>query len=66
MSIVIGGAVSYDYLMKVEGLFQEVILPHQLSQLTVNLVSSDVQRSFGGSAGNVACIRSAYLKCNRL
>ena len=54
MSIVIGGAVSYDYLMKVEGLFQEVILPHQLSQLTVNLVSSDVQRSFGGSAGNVA------------
>ncbi|MFZ4827123.1 MAG: PfkB family carbohydrate kinase [Phototrophicaceae bacterium] len=54
MSIVIGGSLSYDYLMKVEGLFQEVILPHQLSQLTVNLVSSDVQRSFGGSAGNVA------------
>ena len=54
MSIAIGGSVAYDYLMKVEGLFDEVILPNQLSQLTVNLVAPSVQKSFGGSAANVA------------
>jgi adenosine kinase len=54
MAVVICGSLAFDTIMHFEGRFKEQILPEQLHILNVSFLVPQLQRDYGGCAGNVA------------
>ena len=54
MKTYISGSIAYDYIMMVQGAFDESIMPDNLHNLSVGFLLKDKQRHFGGTAGNIA------------
>ncbi len=54
MAVLICGSLAFDTIMHFEGRFKEQILPEQLHILNVSFLVPQLQRDFGGCAGNVA------------
>jgi adenosine kinase len=54
MAVLICGSLAFDTIMHFEGRFKEQILPEQLHILNVSFLVPQLQREFGGCAGNVA------------
>lgn len=54
MKIVVTGSIAYDYIMKVNDQFSNYILPDQIDKLNVSFVVSEMKKSIGGVATNVA------------
>ncbi|NDC60999.1 MAG: carbohydrate kinase family protein [Betaproteobacteria bacterium] len=54
MAVLICGSLAFDTIMHFEGRFREHILPEQLHILNVSFLVPQLQRDFGGCAGNVA------------
>ncbi len=52
--IVVTWSIAYDYLMRVDNEFQNIILPEQLSTLNVWFLATDMEKSLGGTATNIA------------
>jgi adenosine kinase len=54
MAVLICGSLAFDTIMHFEGRFKEQILPEQLHILNVSFLVPQLQRDYGGCAGNVA------------
>jgi adenosine kinase len=54
MAALICGSLAFDTIMRFEGRFAEQILPDQLHILNVSFLVPQLQRDFGGCAGNIA------------
>ena len=54
MAVLIFGSLAFDTIMHFEGRFKEQILPEQLHILNVSFLVPQLQRDYGGCAGNVA------------
>ena len=54
MAVMICGSLAFDTIMHFEGRFKEQILPEQLHILNVSFLVPQLQRDYGGCAGNVA------------
>ena len=54
MAVLICGSLAFDTIMHFEGRFKEQILPEQLHILNVSFLVPQLQREYGGCAGNVA------------
>ena len=52
--ILVTGSLAYDYVMKIDDEFRNIILPDQLDKLNIGLVATDMQKSLGGTAANIA------------
>lgn len=52
--ILVSGSVAYDYIMKFNGKFSDHILPAQLDNLNVGFTISELQKSSGWAAHNIA------------
>jgi adenosine kinase len=52
--VLICGSLAFDTIMHFEGRFKEQILPEQLHILNVSFLVPQLQRDYGGCAGNVA------------
>lgn len=52
--IVVTWSIAYDSLMTVDNEFQNIILPEQLSNLNVWFLATDMKKSLGGTATNIA------------
>ena len=53
-NILVTGSLAYDYVMKIDDEFKNFILPDQLDKLNIGLVATDMQKSLGGTAANIA------------
>ncbi len=53
MSVVVTGSVAVDYLMRFEGRFAELIVPEQLSRLSLSFLVEDLNVRRGGVAANI-------------
>ena len=54
MPALIFGSIAFDTVMRFEGRFSDQILPDQLHILNVSFLVPQLQREFGGCAGNMA------------
>ncbi len=54
MSILISGSLAYDYIMNFPDSFKNHIMPEQIHILNVCFVVDKLERSWGGTAGNIA------------
>src|SRR4030067_1277174 len=54
MNIVLTGSISFDYLMRFPGYFQEHILPDRLDCLSLSFLVESMVRQRGGIAPNIA------------
>lgn len=54
MNILISGSLAYDYIMDFPDSFKNHILQDQLHILNVCFVVDELQKNFGGTAGNIA------------
>lgn len=54
MSVLICGSFAYDNLMLFKDKFSNYILPDKLDALNICFMTPDMQREFGGCAGNIA------------
>lgn len=54
MSILVSGSLAYDYIMNFPDSFKNHILPDQIHILNVCFVVDKLERSWGGTAGNIA------------
>ncbi len=54
MPTLICGSIAYDNIMVFEGRFKEHILPDQIHILNVAFLVPQLQRNYGGCAGNIA------------
>lgn len=54
MSILISGSLAYDYILDVPDRFADHLLPDQLHILSVCFGVQRLERSWGGTAGNIA------------
>lgn len=54
MSIIVSGSLVYDYIMDFPDSFKNHILPEQIHILNVCFVVDRLERSWGGTAGNIA------------
>jgi len=53
MKILISGSLAYDYIMDFPDTFKNHILPDQLHILSVCFVVKELQKNYGGTAGNI-------------
>jgi adenosine kinase len=53
-SILVTGSIAYDYVMRIDDEFKNIILPDQLDKLNIGLVATDMQKSLGGTAANIS------------
>ncbi|MSU74975.1 MAG: carbohydrate kinase family protein [Candidatus Magasanikbacteria bacterium] len=53
MSILVSGSLAYDYIMNFPDSFKNHIMPEQLHILNVCFVVDKLERSWGGTAGNI-------------
>ncbi|NNC23405.1 carbohydrate kinase family protein [Salinisphaera sp. USBA-960] len=54
MSALICGSIAFDTLMSFEGRFADEILPDHVHRLNVSFLVPNLDRQFGGCAGNIA------------
>ncbi len=54
MSILVSGSLAYDYILDVPDQFADHLLPDQLHILSVCFAVKRLERSWGGTAGNIA------------
>ena len=54
MSVLISGSLAYDMIFRYPGRFSEVLRCKDAETLNLTFEAADVQRSFGGCAGNIA------------
>ena len=54
MSILVSGSLAYDYIMNFPDSFKNHIMPDQLHILNVSFMVERLERSCGGTAGNIA------------
>jgi adenosine kinase len=54
MSILVSGSLAYDYILDVPDRFADHLLPDQLHVLSVCFGVERLERSWGGTAGNIA------------
>ncbi|MDE2219473.1 MAG: carbohydrate kinase family protein [Gammaproteobacteria bacterium] len=54
MTALICGSLAFDNVMTFQGRFRDHILPDQIHILNVSFLVPDMQRAFGGCAGNIA------------
>ena len=54
MTALICGSLAFDNVMTFQGRFREQILPDQIHILNVSFLVPELQRDFGGCAGNIA------------
>jgi len=54
MPILISGALAYDHIMDFPGRFKDHIMPENIHILNVSFGVEKLQRSWGGTAGNIA------------
>ena len=54
MTALICGSLAFDNVMTFQGRFREHILPDQIHILNVSFLVPDMQRDYGGCAGNIA------------
>lgn len=54
MAIIVSGSLAYDYIMDFPDRFKNHILPNQIHILNVSFVVEKLQKSWGGTAGNIA------------
>lgn len=54
MSVFVAGSLAYDYIMDFPDSFKNHILPEQLHILSVSFIVNRLQKSLGGTAGNIA------------
>ncbi len=54
MSILVSGSVAIDHIMVFHGRFKDIILPDKIHMLNVAFHVPKLQRSFGGTAANIA------------
>lgn len=54
MSILVSGSLAYDYIMDFPDSFKNHILPDQLHILNVCFMIDKLEKSWGGTAGNIA------------
>jgi adenosine kinase len=54
MSIFVSGSLAYDYIMDFPDSFKNHILPDQLHILSVSFMVNRLEKSLGGTAGNIA------------
>lgn len=52
--IVVTWSIAYDYLMRVDDEFKNIILPDQIAKLNVWFVASDMKKSLWWTAANIA------------
>lgn len=53
-TVVLTGSVAQDELMRFEGRFADLIVPDQLSRLSLSFLTTDMQRRKGGTGANIA------------
>ena len=53
-SVLVLGSIAFDYLMKFDGKFKDVILPDPAKNLTGSFNVSSLTVRFGGTAGNIS------------
>lgn len=53
-NIVINGSIAYDRIFSFPGNFVDHLLPEKLHQLSVSFLVNELQKGFGGTAGNIA------------
>ncbi len=54
MSILVSGSLAYDYIMNFPDSFKNHIMPEQIHILNVCFVVDKLEKSWGGTAGNIA------------
>lgn len=52
--ILVTGSLGFDHIMDFPGTFEENILPEELKTLSVSFLVDTLEKSFGGTAGNIA------------
>jgi adenosine kinase len=53
-TVLVLGSIAFDYIMKFEGKFKDVILPDSNKNLTGSFNVSNLEVRFGGTAGNIS------------
>lgn len=53
MAILVSGSIAYDYIMSFPGTFKEHILPDSIHILNVSFVVDQLEKGYGGVAGNI-------------
>lgn len=53
MAILVSGSIAYDYIMSFPGTFKEHILPDSIHILNVSFVVDQLEKDYGGVAGNI-------------
>jgi adenosine kinase len=53
-NIFVSGSLAYDRIMTFGGMFQEHLLPENLSHISVSFTTTTFIEGFGGTAGNIA------------
>ncbi len=54
MSIIVTGSIAYDHILHFPGVFEDHILPQNLSNLNVSFLVDNMQKMRGGCASNIA------------
>lgn len=52
--IVVTGSLAFDYIMDFPGSYEEHILPDKIKTLSVSFLVQNLNKNFGGTAGNIA------------
>ncbi|MCG5031293.1 carbohydrate kinase family protein [Mesosutterella sp. OilRF-GAM-744-9] len=53
-AVLISGSIAYDTVCRLEGRFENLILPRDIAHLNLTFLASSMTRSFGGCAPNIA------------
>lgn len=53
-NVLVTGSLAFDHIMDFPGTFEEHILPHKLKTLSVSFHLQNLNKNFGGVAGNIA------------
>lgn len=54
MSIIITGSIAFDHILQFPGLFEEHIIPNEISNLNISFLVDKMQKMRGGCASNIA------------
>lgn len=53
-NLYIFGSLAYDYIMDFPGYFKDHILPDKIHVLSISFLVNNINKNFGGTAGNIA------------
>lgn len=54
VDVIVTGSLGYDYIMDFPGRFADRIMPDKIHKLSLGFLVKTLNRSFGGTAGNIA------------